>query len=157
MRTSDAVSGAMAAALGAALIVAAADLSPLPRQVYGAGTFPKVVGGLLLLMGSLLVIKGIRQRQPWCRWTGKVALRPFLKGLTAVVASAVAYILLVPVLGFPLVAFGILWLLFQVYYRRGGVRSALIAALATAAIWGLFAQLLHVPLEPGLLEQVLYS
>lgn len=42
MRTSDAVSGAMAAALGAALIVASADLSPLPRQVYGAGApFPR--------------------------------------------------------------------------------------------------------------------
>ena len=156
MRTSDAVSGAMAAALGAALIVASADLSPLPRQVYGAGTFPKVVGGLLLLMGGLMVIKGLRQRQSWCRWTSKVAARPFLLTLAAVVASVVAYVWLTPVLGFPIVAFVLLSLLFRAYHRRGWARAMLTAVLATAVIWLLFAQLLHVPLEPGLLEQVLY-
>jgi putative tricarboxylic transport membrane protein len=156
MRTSDAVSGTMAAALGAALIVASADLSPLPRQVYGAGTFPKVIGGLLLLMGGLLVAKGLRQRQPWCRWTSKVAVRPFLLALVAVVASVVAYVLLTPVLGFPVVAFVLLSLLFRAYHRRGWGRALWIAALATAVIWLLFAQLLHVPLDPGLLEQVLY-
>ena len=156
MRTNDAVSGAIAAALGAALIVASADLSPLPRQVYGAGTFPTVTGVLLLLVGGLLVVKGLRDRQPWIRWTAKVPLRAFLKALGAVVASVTAYILLTPVLGFPVVALVILSLLFQVYYRRGWVLSVSIAGISTAAIWGLFAQMLYVPLEPGLLAWVLY-
>ena len=156
MRTNDAVSGAIAAALGAALIVASLDLSPLPRQVYGAGTFPKVTGALLLLVGGLLVVRGLRSRQSWIRWTAKVPLQAFLKALGAVVASVTAYILLTPVLGFPIMAVVILSLLFQVYYRRGWVLSMSIAALSTAAIWGLFAQMLHVPLEPGLLEWVLY-
>jgi len=156
MRTNDAVSGAIAAALGAALIVASADLSPLPRQVYGAGTFPTVAGVLLLLVGGLLVIKGLRDRQPWIRWAANVPLPAFLKALGAVVASVTAYILLTPVLGFPVVALVILSFLIQVYYRRGWVMSVAIAAISTAAIWGLFAQVLHVPLEPGLLEWVLY-
>lgn len=156
MRTSDAVSGTMAAALGAVLIVASADLDPLPRQVYGAGTFPKVVGGLLLLMGGLLVIKGLKQRQAWGRWTSRVALRPFLQALAAVVASVVAYVLLTPVLGFPIVATALLTLLFRAYHRQGWWRALLFAAVATTMIWIMFAQLLHVPLNPGLLEQVLY-
>ncbi|MBY5966991.1 MULTISPECIES: tripartite tricarboxylate transporter TctB family protein [Halomonas] len=156
MRTSDAISGTMAAALGAALIVASADLSPLPRQVYGAGTFPKVVGGLLLLMGGLLILKGLRQRQALVRWSGKVAGRPFLLALGAVVASVIAYVLLTPVLGFPVVAVTLLTLLFRMYHRRGWGRALLIAVMATAVIWMLFAQVLHVPLAPGLLEQVLY-
>lgn len=156
MRTSDAVSGAMAAALGAALIVASADLSPLPRQDYGAGTFPKVVGGLLLLIGGLLVIKGLRQRQAWARWSSKVAGRPFLLALAAVIASVVIYVVLTPVVGFPIVAVTLLTLLFRAYHRRGWGRALLISVVATTVIWMLFAQLLHVPLEPGLLEQVLY-
>ena len=115
-----------------------------------------MTGVLLLLVGGLLVVKGLRDRQPWIRWTAKVPLRAFLKALGAVVASVTAYILLTPVLGFPVVALVILSLLFQVYYRRGWVLSVSIAGISTAAIWGLFAQMLYVPLEPGLLEWVLY-
>ena len=156
MRTSDAVSATMAAAIGAALIVASADLSPLPRQVYGAGTFPKVVGALLLLMGGLLVLKGLRQRQPWARWTSKATGRAFVLALAAVVASVIAYVVLTPLLGFPIVAVALLTLLFRAYHRRGWGRALLIAVIATTVIWMLFAQLLHVPLEAGLLERVLY-
>lgn len=157
MRINDAVSGVVAAALGAALIIAASDLSPLPRQDYGAGTFPKVVGGLLLLAGVLLVLQSIRLRQPWVYWASDIPLGRFLKGLAAVVISIVSYIALTPRLGFPVTAWGILSLLLIVYYKRGWLRSIGISALATSVIWWLFAQLLHVPLEPGLLEQVLYS
>lgn len=156
MRTSDAVTGAMAAALGGALIVASVDLSPLPRQAYGAGTFPRVVGALLLLMGAMLIIKGLRQRQPWLRWSTKAAGRPFLLGLASVVVTVVSYLLLTPVLGFPVVALVLLTVLFRLYHRRGWGHAVLIAAPATAVIWWLFAQLLHVPLAPGVLEQVLY-
>lgn len=157
MRISDTVSGVAAAALGAALIISASDLSPLPRQDYGAGTFPKVVGGLLLLVGVLLVLQSLRLRQPWICWAAAFPLGRFLKGLAAVVSSIVVYIVLTPLLGFPVVAWSILSLLLTAYYKRGWLRSVSISALATAAIWGLFAQLLHVPLEPGLLEKVLYS
>lgn len=156
MRTNDALSGAVAAALGAALIVASTDLNPLPRQVYGAGTFPKVVGGLLLLLGGIMLLKGLHGRQPWLHWKSDVPIRSFVMGLGAVSASVVAYILLTPTLGFPIVAWGILFLLFQAYYRRGWVRSAGISAVTTGVIWGAFAQVLHVPLEPGILEPVLY-
>lgn len=157
MRINDAVSGVMTAALGAALIIGASDLSPLPRQDYGAGTFPKVIGVFLLLAGVLLILQGVKLRQPWVRWASDIPLGSFLKGLSAVVASVVAYIVLTPVVGFPVTAWGILSVLLMIYYKRGWLRSTSIAALATIAIWGLFAQLLHVPLEPGLLEQVLYS
>lgn len=156
MRINDAVSGVMAAALGAALIIAASDLPPLPRQTYGAGTFPKVVGGLLLLVGILLILQSVKLRQSWVCWASDIPLGRFLKGLAAVVISVLCYIALTPSLGFPVTAWGILSVLLIVYYKRGWLRCIGISALATSIIWWLFAQLLHVPLELGFLEQVLY-
>lgn len=157
MRINDAVSGMMTVALGAALIIGASDLSPLPRQDYGAGTFPRIVGGFLLLAGVLLILQGVKLRQPWMHWASDIPPASFLKGLAAIVTSVVAYIFLTPILGFPVMAWVILSLLLMIYYNRGWLRSISISAVATAVIWELFAQILHVPLAPGLLEQVLYS
>ena len=66
------------------------------------------------------------------------------------------HVVLTPLLGFPIVAVALLTLLFRAYHRRGWGRALLIAVIATTVIWMLFAQLLHVPLEAGLLERVLY-
>lgn len=157
MRTNDAVSGAMVAALGAAFVVASADLSPLPRQEYGAGTFPTVIGTLLLVFGGLMILRGVRSREAWVKWAASAPLTRFVGALTAVAGTVIAYVMLTPIIGFPLLSLAVLTALFYAFHRRHLPLSLAIAGIATLAIWGLFGQLLHVPLELGILEQVIYS
>lgn len=78
-----------------------------------------------------------------------------VRNLWVVFAAVTVTVLLVPVLGF-LVAFGLLVLLIAtVVEGRGLLSSAIIAAVAIAAAYGIFVGFLDVPLPQGLLEGVL--
>ena len=80
----------------------------------------------------------------------------FILTLVAICASIIAYIYLTPVVGFPVVSFVLLTLLLYTFHHRRWMPAAGIAVTATGVIWGVFGQLLHVPLELGLLEKVIY-
>lgn len=157
MRTNDKVTGVVTAAFGAAVIYASLDLKNLPRQDYGAGTFPTVIGGLLVLFGAILLLRGLGNREEWLAWQHPVPLMQFILTLAAICASVVAYVYLTPVVGFPIVSFVLLSLLLYTFHYRRWLPSMGMALTATAIIWGVFGQLLHVPLELGLLEKVIYS
>lgn len=78
-----------------------------------------------------------------------------VRNLWVVFAAVTVTVLLAPVLGF-LVAFGLLvFLIATVVEGRRLVPSAIIAAVAIAAVYGIFAEFLSVPLPQGVLEGVL--
>ncbi|WP_191237243.1 tripartite tricarboxylate transporter TctB family protein [Cobetia marina] len=156
MRTNDKVTGVVTAAFGAAVIYASLDLKNLPRQEYGAGTFPTVIGALLILFGAILLVRGLRNREVWFAWQHPVPLVTFIMTLAAICASIVAYIYLTPIVGFPVVSFVLLALLLYTFHHRRWLPAGGIALVATGVIWEVFGQLLHVPLELGLLEKVIY-
>lgn len=156
MRVNDLVMGLVMALLGAITIWASKDFSPLARQPYGAGTFPTLIGAFLIGLGLLLALRGWQQHRPLFVWQGQVALSRTVLCLFAVIAAVAGYVLLTPVLGFPLVAPVMLTLL--IGWLSGGRwgLAVIVAIVASAVVWSIFAWLLHVPLDLGILEEVIY-
>lgn len=156
MRINDLVMGLVMALLGAIIIWASKDFAPLARQPYGAGTFPTLIGAFLIGLGLLLALRGWQQRGALFIWQGQVALSRTVLCLFAVVAAVAGYVLLTPLLGFPLVAPLMLTLL--IGWLSGGRwgMAVIVAIIASAVVWSVFALLLHVPLDLGILEEVIY-
>ncbi|MCP8689497.1 tripartite tricarboxylate transporter TctB family protein [Marinobacterium sedimentorum] len=156
MRINDWFLGLLLAALGVATLVAAQAFPTIPRQEYGAGTFPAIIGSLMTALGSLLVLSGCRQHMPFFSWHSKVSLSRSFACFAAVIAFVLAYLLLTPLLGFPIVAPVLLALM--IGWLSGGrwVMAVSVATVMSAMVWLAFAELLHVPLSLGVLEEVIY-
>lgn len=156
MKFNDAVLGALFLALAAAVFWQAQGMPRLSGQPYGAGTFPTVIAAMMAVGGAWLVVTGLRLRgvpavtfAPWLRRRGallRVASVPAFVAIYALFSRQIGFALLVPPL---LTAF--LWIT-----TGRPLLSAVVAVLATAAIWLVFARLLMVPLPLGLLVRVLY-
>lgn len=156
MRSNDKITGLVTVLFGVLVITNSRGLVNLPQQEYGAGTFPAVIGGLLIAFGGLLVVRGLRSNAPWMVWANEVPIKRFYLTLLAVVTAIIAYILLTPILGFPVVAAVLLSLLLYFFYRPSWTVSIVTAVVSTAVIWVVFGRLLQVPLELGILEKVIY-
>ncbi|WP_286978922.1 tripartite tricarboxylate transporter TctB family protein [Pseudomonas sp.] len=156
MRTNDKVTGAVTLIFGILVIANSRGLANLPHQAYGAGTFPAVIGGLLMAFGGLLVLRGLRSNTRWMVWANAVPIKQFYLTLLGIVAVIVAYIVLTPILGFPVVASALLSVLLYCLHRPSWLIAVSIAVISTAVIWGVFGRLLQVPLELGILEKVIY-
>ena len=150
MRFSDAVSGAAVAVLGVAVTVVARGFPDIPREP-GPGLFPTIAGGGLVVCGLVLVLAGLRARQPWLEipeWT--TSPRSLLGALIVVVGLA-ACAALFERAGFLVCAPALLTALMVT------LRVRLWVAVATAVVGTLFAHVvfyggLRVPLPWGLLE-----
>jgi len=156
MRINDFLLGLVMALLGAVTIWGSRNFPSMPRQDYGAGTFPSLIGAGLVLLGLLLAIRGWPQRRQWLVWQASVAMPRTLLCLVVVIVSMMAYVLLVPVLGFPMVSVVLLTLL--IGWLSGGRwwLAGIVAGTATMVIWLAFAELLRVPLGLGILHGVIY-
>ena len=159
MRLHDTILGGAFMALAAAVLVAARSFPTLPGQPYGPGTFPTLVGVVMLGAGALLAVAGLRR--------GFGAGRPLFVPpaeldrpgaalrMAAVPVFVIAYVILSGPLGFPLVAppllAGLVWLA-----TRRALLSIVTGLATSAAIWMLFAELLRVPLPLGVLTEVIY-
>lgn len=156
MRINDLVLGLVMALLGAITVLASRDFSTLPRQEFGAGTFPTLIGSLLVVLGLVLALRGWQRRGPLFAWQGAIAPSRTLICLGAVVAAVAGYVWLTPILGFPVVALTMLTVLIG-WLSGGRWRLAItVGAVATLLVWLAFAMLLHVPLDLGFLEGVIY-
>lgn len=156
MRSNDKITGLVTVTFGVLVITNSRGLNNLPQQDYGAGTFPIVIGGLLIAFGGLLALRGLSSRAPLMVWVNEVPIKRFYLTLLAIVSAIVSYILLVPVLGFPIVSTALLCLLLYGFYRQNWTLAACTAIASTAVIWVVFGRLLQVPLELGILEEVVY-
>lgn len=156
MRVNDLLLGLLMALLGAITIWASRDFPSLPRQQYGAGTFPALIGGLLIILGGLMTLRGWQHRDALFAWHGDIAPKRVLLCIAAVIAAVIGYIELTPVLGFPIVSLVLMTLMIGwLTAGRWGLASV-VAAVATTLVWLAFAELLHVPLALGVLEKVVY-
>lgn len=139
---------------GLCLLVAAVVASEsLPRyagrQGPGPGAFPTWIALLLAVCAAVILARVARERRlaPAIRWPRGEALRRVLLATV----SLVAYLVLLPLLGFLLSSALLLLLHFKTvggYPWRIAVPTAVVAALL---VWYLFGVLLRVPLPSGLL------
>ncbi|WP_080872936.1 tripartite tricarboxylate transporter TctB family protein [Oceanobacillus timonensis] len=109
-----------------------------------ASFFPKVIGGLLIITGVVLMIKTILKNKK--KTDQKLVL--YMKELIMIIAYAL-YIFLVPVLGFiitsPLLIIGLAFYLGS----KKIVMNVMVGVLVTAGIYFFFQELLSVPLPRG--------
>lgn len=156
MKLNDAVWGAVAILLGAAILLHVRGFPTIPGQQYGPALFPGVVAAGLLICGGLLVVKGLRARAgETARW---ISLDPWTRSapqvvaFAAVIAANLLYIAVVDRLGFVVTSVVYLATLFGVFR----VRSRWVVPLAivvTLVIHYAFYKLLRVPLPWGILER----
>lgn len=156
MRVNDLLLGVMMALLGAITIWASRDFPALPRQDYGAGTFPTLIGSLLIALGVFMALRGWHQGGALLAWRGELSARRVMACVTAVIVAVAGYVLLTPVLGFPIVSLTLLTLMIGWLTAGRWVVAITVATAATALVWLTFAELLHVPLALGVLEKVIY-
>jgi len=148
--------GLITLSLAAAYLVATLDV---PRSILdgpvGARGFPNLIGWSLVCASVLLIARSLLFRQKAAsdgeadnqEWAspGRAALRA--AGLAAI---AVAYLLVLPVLGYLLSTF--LLIAVGVLYQewRAPAWALAVAASGSFVFWLLFAQLLRIPLPAGL-------
>jgi putative tricarboxylic transport membrane protein len=146
----DLVGGALAAALGAGVVLHVRSFPELPDGQPGPALFPGIVGALLVLFGLVLVVRAVLGR-------GRAAVDPDA-GITpqgrlralAVLGLVVGYLLLAETLGFAVTMGVLLFLLMWLLGARPLV-AVLAAAVTTGFILVVFGELLLVPLPTGLL------
>lgn len=156
MRIHPMLLGGLMAMVGIITVWASKDFPSMPRQEYGAGTFPTIIGISLVILSGLLGLRGLRQHEPLFHWDGAVSLSRVWVGVGVVTAAVTAYVLLTPLLGF-LITVPVIFTLMIGWLSRGRWRMAVIVAFsATFLVWLAFANLLQVPLELGVLERVVY-
>ncbi|GAA5174381.1 tripartite tricarboxylate transporter TctB family protein [Modicisalibacter zincidurans] len=156
MRVNDLLLGVVMALLGAITIWASRDFPALPRQDYGAGTFPTLIGGLLIALGALLTLRGWRLGGALLSWQGELSARRVMTCIAVLIAAVAGYVLLTPVLGFPIMSLVMLTLMIGWLTAGRWLLAMFMAAVTTALVWLSFAELLHVPLALGVLEKVIY-
>lgn len=157
MRANDVLLGLLMLLIGAITVWASRDFPVPPRQGgFGAGTFPTIIGWLLVVLGGLLALRGWPRRAAWFAWQGSASLSRVWLCLAVVVVAVAAYVLLTPVLGFPIVASVMLTLLIGWLTAGRWLLAVIVALVATLLIWLAFAELLRVPLGLGILERVVY-
>jgi putative tricarboxylic transport membrane protein len=155
VRLSDTILGLLVGAFGVAILWHIASYPTIPGHYYGPAMFPAIVGWGFILFGGMLLLRSIRQaawRKPlldWQTWrnNGRGALAALF-----VLASIQAYIYLGDLIGFQILGFLIMAVLF-LWAGRTLVFSIGLAVFVTVLLDALFSKLLRVPLPTGVLSQ----
>jgi putative tricarboxylic transport membrane protein len=151
VKLSDSLSGLLILLLGAAVVAYARTFPPMPGQAIGPALFPTLVGMGLMLVGGLLFWGGRSTGRGWGAIDQDMRRPRMALNFAIVIASLMAYALLVGRLGFFITAA----LLLGVLLRAFGVRlrpTLILAALLPFALHYIFYSLLHVPLPWGVFE-----
>lgn len=161
MKLSDRLTGLLLAVLGAFTFWGGSKLPPVPGQPVGPNVFPMVVGGGLVLVGTLIALhigrsfEEIAEAELETRMTEEdraarryAASRQWLALLPP--GLMVAYYLVADRIGFiPVAAIMIAILAFAAKAERRWILPVAIGG--AVAIQIVFVKLLRVPLPPGLL------
>lgn len=152
----DVVLGLIFAALGVAIFSLALGYRNMPGMPVGAGLFPRIVGGGMVVFGLVLIVQGWLARPALAAGGAPVEDVHTRSGtldwtyVGLVLGAIIATIFLMPVLGFLLTAF--LFCVFIVRLSGGGWISALIFSPVMAYLTYLtFYNGFRVPLPRGLL------
>ena len=154
MKINDAIFGAIFAVLGAVVLLHVQGFPKIPGQQHGPALFPGTIAAGFIVCGVLLIVSGIRDRagNPWLAAGAWMRSGRHVQAVALIVAGMVAYIVLVDLIGFLILA----PILLFIWFLALGVRwtTAVIAAvLTTLVIWYVFYKLLRVPLPWGVLTK----
>lgn len=156
MRIDDRLFGALICLLGIVVIRHSASFPGIPGQYYGPALFPTVIGAGFVGCGLLLLGAGLRRAGlrttllSFPDWRGSPR---GLVGVAVMLASIVAFVLAGDIVGFQVLAFSTLALLYLAA-GRSIVRSVGAALVVTVFMELLFGKLLRVPLPRGLLSDL---
>ena len=115
---------------------------PYSPGALAASTYPRLILACIIALSCLLIIRPVSGEQE----NSSISV----KGL-AVIMLAACYILLIESLGFFVLTPVFLFLIPLVVGYRHHVANATSAVLVTAALYGVFALVLNIPLPAGLL------
>jgi len=152
MKIHDAFFGFFFLALGALVLFAIRGFPNIPGQPVGPALFPGLIAIGLCTTGTLMVIKGLRNREPtaWFAWEDWIDSPRHVVALCVLLACVVFYIVAANELGFLPTGFLMLAALFKALQVKWG-RALLVALIATLVIHFAFYKLLRVPLPWGIL------
>jgi putative tricarboxylic transport membrane protein len=164
MRKAELFAGIILSALGGGIVLGAAQFPTIPGQDYGPGFFPTILGFGLLLSGAAYAITALRQPEP----AGAVAAygaveqeggdeapadRPYYAAFAYLLLGLVAIIRLWETVGFILLL-SVFLTGFMALLKVALWRAALLAVIATVAVYLVFIRLLMVPLPAGILANL---
>ena len=141
---SDHVAGTAFAAFGVLIIVSSGDLPFGRLSLPGAGFLPKIVAGLMILFGVLLVLRAGRESAPLSDidWSDLIHAAP-------VIAITAAGIALYTWLGFIITMVAMMVALLVLVERRNPARAGLYSLVVVLLAFGLFRTFLRAPLPLG--------
>lgn len=152
MRFNDAVPGVLLMVLAAFGLHLVSAFPRFPGEEFGPDLFPRIILIVLGGTGAILTAQGLmhRRSQPMVSLEGWARSPRAWGSLVLIIALVGGYIASAPVLGFPVAGF---LMMFTLLLWARGVRraaaSAMIAAVAVAALYIIFVKGLRVPLPLG--------
>ncbi|MDL2297650.1 tripartite tricarboxylate transporter TctB family protein [Synergistaceae bacterium OttesenSCG-928-D05] len=149
MKISDAIFGIILIVFSVLVLIYSRTLPSLPGYAYGSGFFPSLTAIFILGGGILLLVRGVRAKQPLLvlgAWTKSPKL---ISNICLIPLNLVFYILVSDKLGFILTTF--LMMTATIWWLRKKVASTIIVAAVSAVItYAFFAKLMLVPLPAGI-------
>lgn len=154
MRRLDLVTGVVTAAVGAFALWDASDLSMFgENHVPGAGFFPKILAGLLTVLGLVLAAMSLRDSgKPASDGEESAEEAPTRAGKVRALAVLVAFGIIAPLVAIVGYVPAMILLVLVVLYgieRRRDFRSLVAAVLIPMATYLLFAHVFAIPLPSG--------
>ncbi|MFN2644885.1 MAG: tripartite tricarboxylate transporter TctB family protein [Burkholderiales bacterium] len=146
------MTGAALVALGVLVLWHVQSFPAMPGQKFGPAWFPGLIAVGLAICGALLVHSGLRSRGALLEWPAWMRQARATRGVLAVIAGIVVYVLAVDRLGFHITGVAILVLWVRVLGASWRVTLP-VALIATVAIHFAFYKALRVPLPWGVLER----
>jgi hypothetical protein len=149
-RALEAATAILTGAFGAAVMVSSLD-NNIQWSAAGveSGTFPFITGTIVLVGSLYNLVRG------WLRGTGIVATRDGLRRTAALFLPAVLYVAVIPLIGMYVASVFYLFGTLRFQSRLPVVRSAVIAVVASVALYVVFERLFQVSLPHGWLGAVL--
>lgn len=153
MRIGDALLGALFCLLGIGVLWHSAGFTGVSKQFYGPSLFPSIIGWGFVATGISLAVAAIRRSEVF---TGLLSFPDWrgsprgVVGVALMLLAVLAFIYFGDLIGFHLLAFATLTLLYRTA-GRSVLQSIGIAFAVTLCFELLFSKLLRVPLPNGLL------
>lgn len=161
MRKAEFLAGIVLSVSGGGVVLGAAQFPVIPGQDFGPGFFPTILGAGLFLSGAAFAISALRQYEDAAaESTGGTieqepgeeiaSERPYYAALAWLLLGLVAIIKLWESVGFVLLL-SVFLTGFMVALKVSPWRAALLAIVATLAVYLVFIRVLMVPLPAGML------
>ncbi len=149
-RTLEAATAILTGAFGVAVVASSLNNGiDWSESGVESGTFPFITGTIVVVASLYNLVRG------WLRGTGIVATRQGLQRTAALFLPAAFFVALIPLIGMYVGAVLYLFGSLRLQSHLSTVRSALIAVVASVALYVVFERLFQVSLPHGWLGAVL--